>query len=174
MAAQLIAWCQQWEESERGWGVRPTDYSLHLSAEDAEKYSTAFLQRQEKYFKSKGEHGVPDEYDRPAGKPHRCYITQDQWDALQTLEARERHGTGGHSRPWPKAINQSDQAWQAVPSTPKVSNPKPKKADPAVLAIPFTDKATLEEFKALAKKRKVDEGKLVLELVEKFLQENPR
>ena len=171
MAAQLIAWCQQWEESERGWGSRPDGYSLHLTPEDAKAYIVAYWE-QEKKRNTSGE--TPDEYDRPAGNVFCVIVDKKILKELNDEKAKKNHGVRYYDHNQPKAINQSDQAWQAVPSTPKVSNPKPKKADPAVLAIPFTDKATLEEFKALAKKRKVDEGKLILELVEKFLQENPR
>ena len=47
----------QWDESERGWGVRPDGYSFHLNEEDAK----AFI----KEYWSKMPDSVPDEYSRP-------------------------------------------------------------------------------------------------------------
>ena len=113
MESQLVAVCLQWEESERGWGVRPTDFSLHLTAEDAQIWADIFMKRQDKYFKKVGVKGVPDEYDRPAGKPFACFVTQEQWDALNTPEAKEKHGIGGNPRPWPKAVVPSEASWRS-------------------------------------------------------------
>lgn len=33
---------QEWEESERGWGVRPDGYSFHLTEEDANAYIKSY------------------------------------------------------------------------------------------------------------------------------------
>lgn len=54
----------QWEESERGWGVRPDGYSLHLTAEDALIHKLKVLKQQADYYKGKGPNYVPDEYTR--------------------------------------------------------------------------------------------------------------
>jgi hypothetical protein len=35
---KLKAWRQDWEESERGWGVRPDGHTLHLSLQDLKTY----------------------------------------------------------------------------------------------------------------------------------------
>ena len=94
MESQLVAVCLQWEESERGWGVRPTDFSLHLTAEDAQIWADIFMKR-------------------PAGKPFACFVTQEQWDALNTPEAKEKHGIGGNPRPWPKAVVPSEASWRS-------------------------------------------------------------
>jgi hypothetical protein len=63
-----FAFCQQWEESERGWGVRPDGYSLHLSLEDVEKYIKQYWEKQK-------DGPAPDEYSRNCGKPYMCTIS---------------------------------------------------------------------------------------------------
>lgn len=60
-------WVQQWEESERGWGVRPDGYSLHATREDVDMYIA-------EYTKDRNPNFVPDEYDRPCGKPYEVDI----------------------------------------------------------------------------------------------------
>ncbi len=54
--------CQNYMESERGWGVRPDGHSLHLSFEDARKFA-------DEYCKLGALPEVPDEYSRPSGEP---------------------------------------------------------------------------------------------------------
>ena len=46
-----------WDESERGWGIRPDGYSFHLNEEDATAYIKEYWDRMPKE--------VPDEYSRP-------------------------------------------------------------------------------------------------------------
>lgn len=53
---------QEWEESERGWGVEWDGWSLHLSSADRD----AFVQD---HWDSLPDGFVPDVYSRPAGKP---------------------------------------------------------------------------------------------------------
>jgi hypothetical protein len=65
------AWCQEWEESERGWGVRPDGCSLHLTEEDAKAYVKGFRARERERNPS-GE--VPDEYERTSGHPHKVLV----------------------------------------------------------------------------------------------------
>jgi hypothetical protein len=56
-----------WEESERGWGIRPDGYSLHLTKEDSE----AFVKEYWDTMPDRGPNGeVPDEYSRPDDEPH--------------------------------------------------------------------------------------------------------
>jgi hypothetical protein len=61
-------YCQLWEESEKGWGVRPDGYSLHLTADDAKAFVEAYWKEQKKRSPE-----VPDEYSRPCGEP---YVTE--------------------------------------------------------------------------------------------------
>jgi hypothetical protein len=51
---------QYWEESERGWGVRPDGCSLHISKEDAKSYT-------DKIYSDRDLVNIPDEYDRVVG-----------------------------------------------------------------------------------------------------------
>jgi hypothetical protein len=58
----------KWEESERGWGVRPDGCSLHKSVEDYE----SFL----KDYWDKLPSAAPDEYSRPASEPLTAYASK--------------------------------------------------------------------------------------------------
>lgn len=59
----LLAVCQDWEESERGWGVRPDGHTLHLTREDRDAYVAGHAE----VFRS--DDVVPDEYTRESGRP---------------------------------------------------------------------------------------------------------
>lgn len=52
---------QMWEESERGWGVRPDGYSLHPN-------NGALTQYVKDYWDGLPDK-APDEYSRPCGSP---------------------------------------------------------------------------------------------------------
>jgi hypothetical protein len=62
----------EWEESERGWGVRPDGFSLHSSIEESEKYLKDFFARQPKE--------VPDEYSRPVGTAKLIEVSESLHD----------------------------------------------------------------------------------------------
>lgn len=49
---------QWWVESERGWGVRPDGYSLHLGKQERDAYVRA-------YWAAQPPGPAPDEYSRP-------------------------------------------------------------------------------------------------------------
>lgn len=53
----LALYAIEWEESERGWGVRPDGYSFHRSNEEAEDFI--------KNYQNKLPIGIQDEYSRP-------------------------------------------------------------------------------------------------------------
>ena len=63
------AWMQAWEESERGWGVRPDGVAYYLTEEAAIAGTTALVktmrEQEAMYYKGR----TPDEYSRPSGKP---------------------------------------------------------------------------------------------------------
>ena len=68
-----------WEESERGWGIRPDGCSLHLTEEDFRNY-------EKWYWKSIGEsygNKVPDEYSRPAGRPITAYTNEKLYEEIK-------------------------------------------------------------------------------------------
>ena len=58
---------QEWEESERGWGVRPDGLSLHLNDHDRVQFIKRQQERQRRYFEELGITDTPDEYTRPRG-----------------------------------------------------------------------------------------------------------
>lgn len=57
---------QKWEESERGWGVRPDGYSLH--ADDVAR--RLFI---EAYWATMPD-APPSEYSRPSGTPYQAEV----------------------------------------------------------------------------------------------------
>ncbi len=61
-----IVWRQDWEESERDWGVRPDGYSLHLTTEDATAFAREYWKRMPRE--------VPDEYSRESGRPYKTLV----------------------------------------------------------------------------------------------------
>lgn len=61
--------CQEWEESERGWGVRPDGFSLHATELDRQQYI-------KNYWKHIPD-SVPDEYSRPRGTPYSVGVNDE-------------------------------------------------------------------------------------------------
>jgi hypothetical protein len=98
--------CQQWEESERGWGVRPDGYSLHLSAQDAKKYIDYHWEAMPKY--------VPNEYSRPCGKPYECEVDYDTYQELKKLGYIRKY-----KNTYPKPIcSNHDLCWRPIDERP--------------------------------------------------------
>lgn len=60
---------QKWEESERGWGVRPDGYSVHPNGAALKRYVSAYWAGMPNQ--------APDEYSRPSGTP---YVTELEVD----------------------------------------------------------------------------------------------
>lgn len=69
-APGLFVWIQEWEESERGWGVRPDGYTIHLKQQDIQSFLADMRAREA----ARGVTGVPDEYSRPSGEPFEALI----------------------------------------------------------------------------------------------------
>jgi hypothetical protein len=65
---------QFWEESERGWGVRPDGCSLHLNESECEKYVN-------NVYKDRND-DVPHEYDRIVGHPIYCFVSDNLYTKL--------------------------------------------------------------------------------------------
>jgi hypothetical protein len=57
--------CQDWEESERGWGVRPDGVSLHLTEADRVAYVAEYWERERAKNPPSAVPEVPNEYSRP-------------------------------------------------------------------------------------------------------------
>lgn len=70
-----FVYCLLWEESERGWGVRPDGASLHLSTEDSAQFVKAYWAQQPDE--------VPDEYSRPSGKPKLIEVDDETYEKIE-------------------------------------------------------------------------------------------
>ena len=57
-----IVVCQYWDESERGWGVRPDGFSLHRTMADLDAFVKEHNDRLPTDY-------IPDEYTRVSGEP---------------------------------------------------------------------------------------------------------
>jgi hypothetical protein len=88
-AAFYAGVCQLWEESERGWGVRPDGFSLHFSLEEHAMFLAAYYENEKKRNPS-GE--VPDEYSRVCGEPYACKLTAEQHEDLLKAASEMKHG----------------------------------------------------------------------------------
>ena len=69
-----IAFCQQWEESERGWGVRPDGFSLHATFDACEAYIDSYWATMPP--------AIPDEYSRPCGKPYKVQVSDELFEKI--------------------------------------------------------------------------------------------
>lgn len=77
--------CQRWEESERGWGVRPDGCSLHLSETDRLAFCKEFWARERKNNIG-GQ--TPEEYSRESGRA----ILLDVDDLTYALVSKSNNG----------------------------------------------------------------------------------
>lgn len=68
---------QYWEESERGWGVRPDGCSIHLSLDEHKKYINSIYKERENSTE------VPYEYDRIVGNPIEVMIDPILFEAVE-------------------------------------------------------------------------------------------
>ncbi len=62
-------YCQDWLESERGWGSRPDGHSLHLNKDHRDSFVAEFW--------STMPNEVPDEYSRPLGELYEIRVPTD-------------------------------------------------------------------------------------------------
>ncbi len=67
---------QDWLESERGWGIRPDGYSLHLTEADRQAYIREYWDRMPD--------AVPDEYSAPNGDPKPVEIESELYEELKS------------------------------------------------------------------------------------------
>ena len=66
---------QHWEESERGWGVRPDGCSLHLDLIKHKSYV-------EDVYNQRDTDTIPHEYDRVVGEPIEVMISDVMFEEL--------------------------------------------------------------------------------------------
>lgn len=93
MASQIVI-AQEWEESERGWGVRPDGYTLHLSMEDCARFREEFWRNQRAICGA----GVPAEYTRECGEPVAVSVSSETAEIVAQARAESRYGVWGEGR----------------------------------------------------------------------------
>jgi hypothetical protein len=67
---------QHWEESERGWGIRPDGCSLHTTLEERKKYLDSI-------YKNRDSSSIPHEYDRICGEAFEVSIKEELYDSFE-------------------------------------------------------------------------------------------
>lgn len=80
--------CQEWEESERGWGCRPDGVSIHFNEDDAKQFAKNFWKRQKEICGS----SAPSEYTRESGKPFWVYVTKHIYEELKNDHENNGYG----------------------------------------------------------------------------------
>jgi len=83
---------QDWVESERGWGVRPDGYTLHLTSADRDLFVKGF------YDMHNNLPSAPDEYTRTNGGPTVVDVDDDTVAELQTHRTKIPRGGYEYSR----------------------------------------------------------------------------
>jgi hypothetical protein len=66
---------QFWEESERGWGVKPDGASLHINIETLRNYIKDI-------YSNRDENHIPQEYDRIVGNPIEVKVTDSIYEIV--------------------------------------------------------------------------------------------
>jgi hypothetical protein len=76
---------QDWLESERGWGIRPDGFSLHISRAALEEY----LKRKRELTERTDT--VPDSYSRPDGQPYGVDVTDEIYEQIENKGGSKRY-----------------------------------------------------------------------------------
>lgn len=94
---------QNWEESERGWGVRPDGFTLHLTMDNHDAYVEAYLGRQKAYFNKELGVGItPSEYTRLSGRAVEITVNDQIFQKL--TEHADKNGLWGVGRSSPRDL----------------------------------------------------------------------
>lgn len=88
---------QQWEESERGWGVRPDGFSIHLSMEECRRFRDEFWEKQ----RARDGGVVPESYSRESGEPFAVEISKNEYKKIKTKIDSDNHGVWGRGSACP-------------------------------------------------------------------------
>lgn len=75
---------QKWEESERGWGVRPDGWTMHLTEEDREAFVKEF-------YANNPPGPAPDCYSRTSGDPYLMDVDEETYKKVEA----SKNGTWG-------------------------------------------------------------------------------
>jgi hypothetical protein len=69
---------QFWEESEKGWGIRPDGCTIHLN----ERFRDSYIS---KIYSNRSNKSIPKEYDRPVGNPIECFISDSLYEKVDQI-----------------------------------------------------------------------------------------
>ena len=69
---------QFWEESEKGWGIRPDGCTIHLN----EKFRDSYIS---KIYSNRSNKSTPKEYDRPVGNSIECFISDSLYEKVDQI-----------------------------------------------------------------------------------------
>lgn len=83
---------QDWEESERGWGVRPDGFTLHLTTQARDAYVKHY---NETYNNLPS---APDEYTRVSGEPKMVEVSEKIYRKL--VKHKDKNGLWGSGASW--------------------------------------------------------------------------
>ena len=72
MDFQVVA--QKWVESERGWGVRPDGYTLHITSADRDQYIRQYWNQMPD--------ATPEIYSRPDGEPFIISVSETMYNEV--------------------------------------------------------------------------------------------
>lgn len=77
--------CQEWEESERDWGVRPDGFTLHVDGDAAERFRRAYFKRMRDVEAKEGygEGHAPDCYTRNSGSPYKVKVSKELFESVK-------------------------------------------------------------------------------------------
>jgi hypothetical protein len=85
-----VAYVQEWEESERGWGTRPDGYMVYATRDLAVAGTKERLKdMRARELKAYGPNYVPGDYSRPCGDITLVEVTDEAYAVLTSK------GTGG-------------------------------------------------------------------------------
>jgi hypothetical protein len=72
--------CQEFEESESGWGTRPDGYSLHRTHEESTRFTKIIVAKWRREEQKEYGGSIPSVYSRPAGPPFEVKVDKKTYD----------------------------------------------------------------------------------------------
>lgn len=105
------AFVMVWEESERGWGVRPDGHSIHRTKADYDTYLKGYWDSMPS--------AIQDEYSRPGSRELQVYEVLDEvlWEKLEAERSLRFFNSGIYLRELPNGLRQiSGEPFDKVPS----------------------------------------------------------
>lgn len=115
MTKSKTVFVQNWEESERGWGVRPDGFTVHTSKQQHIKYVAWYNETFNNQVL------VPAEYTRVSGVPIEVEVDDDLFDKIHQATQLKRddgkpvgavHGSASHFSTSPvRGLKESDLEW---------------------------------------------------------------